>query len=284
MTLQQEVETARGFGISPHSFVADIEAVRYGGRAAAAVFTDEIGLTGSINGKTFTSFLNAVKNNSRMVDAKRYLKTFGFKSDVVQQIVYPLNALPSLLYFSKEGTFYAKTDRLNRLYELASRNESERRMEDYLMAVAEEGKLLGYPECCTAAFAEQRKAAYEGRGKQREIYLAEQMQKHVKVCGGKLELDKEVLPAFFTFEFYPCDPTCEASKNIGKKVIALFEETDRTLAAVYKDVVLPYNMFKVSFPPFFIGSQLGNYLGLMDEEISTFLLGREPLILRRRAL
>jgi len=111
-------------------------------------------------------------------------------------------------------------DRDQMLIEYVYANEFEPR---YLEGL---GRLLGYPECCIAAYTADRAS---GRNVEQRAW--EQVR-------DKHELGESVdVRAYFLKDFFPCHPDCPQAIAQGELYEALYDEFDQELREVYTGVL-----------------------------------------------
>ncbi|UCH31889.1 MAG: DUF483 domain-containing protein [Candidatus Bathyarchaeota archaeon] len=137
------------------------------------------------------------------------------------------------LYFFQDSKLKKKLERLLEVRKTARKDTrtgtkettiaySEELSSEYLASL---GKMLGYPHCCVKRYIEDRLS----QDTNVEIRASRQI-RDLRNTGE--ELDRF---AYFVMNFFPCNPTCRAASELGKKTFDLLSIVNPRLSNLYSE-------------------------------------------------
>jgi hypothetical protein len=175
------------------------------------------------------------------------------------------------LYFTTQAERHAKVQGLVDLFwEKVTPNPFSPGWLDYR---EQEGAILGYPECCMnwASSLTSQFKSYEMEA------LADLVREHLR-SGYEPGLPHP-LYAYFTYEFYPCSPRCEAAEAVGRNLAEAYRHQSPLMEQVFHDHVLKANQLIICRP----GVAYLDLMGGFDEVVEKRLgeLGETLAKIRR---
>lgn len=210
-------------GLHPHVTLDAVLPVLLDARPASCVFDD--GVTFGCN-----SPLPPTDRRDALVGLTRHLyRTYGLRTAFLRYAAISGGRLVPMgkIYFARSQTLHEAVDALERLYWETFRLGTGAQLHSQ-RALAAEGTLLGYPPCCIAWAVELREA---GRPFEREALAALVREECVAEAGEEDGVPPPSL-AYFTFEFYPCDPRCPEAEAVGQHVLTTYRTVDPWFAAM----------------------------------------------------
>ena len=195
MDYRQEVRTAKEYGVSPVVLIEQIFPVASGLRHVSEADAAEF----------YNPYLDPESRRSLHL----YVEKHGLDVAVIPDIQ---NAYPAdQVYFFRQDD----KDRVLSSLEDIRRKRGDKRFRYESMEAS--GTLLGYPTCCIDAFIDDN-SRY---GILHEfIRLEEQLGKYFYSVGSSLNVQRAILPAFYTLSFFPCRPDCEHAIGIGNRILS----------------------------------------------------------------
>jgi hypothetical protein len=95
----------------------------------------------------------------------------------------------------------------------------------------EEGRILGYPECCINKSAEVRHSEYKGTTFEKDLSRS--------ILQNRKSFLKSDITSLYAIEFYPCSLECEKAYSHGEKTQTILQYYDASAGNIYKNVILP---------------------------------------------
>ncbi len=223
-------------GLSPHVTIDAVLPVLLDARPAACVFDDGVAF-----GKG-SHFSHADRRDALVALTRHLYRTYGLRTAFCRYAAIGEATMRPMgkIYLARSQALYEMVERVERLhwetFRLGTGGPlgSER-------ALAEEGRLLGYPPCCTAWAMERRGA---GRAFEREALAALVLEE----CAARACEDAGIAPpstAYFAFEFYPCDPRCPEAEAIGQRLLSTYRDVDERLADLFSKELITLNKSRV---------------------------------------
>ncbi len=224
--------------INPHVALDCIAPILWGGRPVSCCFEDQL-------------LVSAQSDNSELDQKDIYLE---FASTVYQRFGIFTAFLPYIepyaiqygllvkVYFSLDPSIFDRVENIKQ----SAWNEWERQEEKSahrLEYLEKEGVLLGYPTCCVE-WARNRRSSQKSI---ETIALTELIREDYACSSGAVKVSSPEL-AYFAFEFYPCDPRCNAAEAVGEGILEQYEKTGTILAEIYWRYILPFNKTKIYYP------------------------------------
>lgn len=238
-------------GVTEHSFIDGIAPVFFDARPVTCSFLDQFSILSQNGSRRGDESLSAtadlddvpafIKMRMAFLELARYL--YGHFGVFTAYMRYPefsgSRCHPlAKVFFSKDASLIEKVAAPESAIweEMASSNATTQIRSQSLV---QEGKLLGYPDCCVE-WATQMRSQQDSYERHAIHALLEQED---ALETGSIELRPD--PAYFAFEFYPCDPKCKAAVDQGLDIWKSYQAVSGELASLYRDYALRLNKARI---------------------------------------
>lgn len=213
-------------GLSPYVLTELILPLLTDCRKVTAAFFDEVMLDGGSDEQTDIDKLSALL-------ASKY----GLRTELGHTITdhdKELVCIPKIYFYKNEELSEEFEDLRKGFRRVMIQNGPDEAFKYYFM---EEGRILGYPECCIGRSAELRYGTYDGMTFEKDLSMS--------ILLEKSPFKKSDLTSLYSMEFYPCSPHCSEAIATGEVILNVMYDYDPVVHDIYLDILLPMHEAQV---------------------------------------
>ncbi len=224
--------------VSPHVALDCIAPILCGGRTSSCCFEDQL----FPDGRPGKSDLD--EEDFYLEFAADLYQRFGIFTAFLPYVHFSPGQCFSLrkVFFSFDPSVYDQVEdvRQSAWIEFEKQEDQSSPRLEY---IEKEGHLLGYPKCCVDWVLRNRRA-----NQSIEILaLRALIEEEFASSFGPPKIPFPEL-AYFSFEFYPCSPRCNAAEEVGNVILKQYKKTGAGLTDLYRQHILQFNKARLYYP------------------------------------